>query len=263
MMAVRPANLSCSGLSAGYEGRAVVREISCDLVPGEVTGLIGPNGAGKSTILQALGGLLRPFSGEVRLQGQLLASYPGRARARQIAVITQSRAPDFPFTVRELVEQGRYPHLGPFRRLAGDDVAAVEQALAATGLRELAERRVDTLSLGECQRAWLARGLAQEAEILLLDEPAAHLDAAFEAVFAGVLRGLADQGRAILCAVHDLNLAARMCDRLILLSRGQLAAQGGPAEVLTASNLQTVYGGEPMVTAGADGFPVVIFRPQS
>ena len=255
-------NLSCVGVTAEYSGRAVLRDVTLSLSAGEVLGLIGPNGAGKSTLLRILSGLRKPQSGEVTLDERPLHLFTGRERARRISLVIQSADAGLPFTVRELVSQGRYPHLGPFQEMDDVGTAAVDRALADTGLSALDGRRIETLSLGECQRAWLARGLAQEADAILLDEPAAHLDAGFEAIFAGVLRRRASEGRAVICAVHDLNLAARLCDRLALLREGRLLALGTPQEVLEAGRLQEAFGGNPGVQRGDDGFPVVIFRPE-
>lgn len=255
-------SLSCEGVTAEYAGRAVLREVTVSLSAGEILGLIGPNGAGKSTLLRVLSGLRKPQNGEVTLDGLPLDRFSGRERARRISLVVQSGDVGFPFTVRELVSQGRYPHLGPFQEMDSAGAVAVDRALADTGLSSLEQRGLETLSLGERQRAWLARGLAQEADVILLDEPAAHLDAGFEAIFAGVLRRRAREGRAVICAVHDLNLAARLCDRLALLCDGRLLAVASPEEVLEAGRLQKAFGGNPGVQRGADGLPVVIFRPE-
>ena len=244
---------------AGYGGGAVLQGITLEVRRGEVLGVTGPNGAGKSTLLKVLSGRLRPMAGEVRIGDSVISSLPSRERARRIAVIAQGPRLEFPFTVREFVAQGRYPHLGPFRKVGAADELAIAGALAEVGLADRAECRVDLLSGGEAQRAWLARGLCQEAETLLLDEPASFLDAGYQAVFCGVLRRLAAEGRAVLCVLHDLNLAARVCDRLVLLEAGRIAADGAPREVLRREVLGRVYGGEPLVSEVEDGFPVVVF----
>ncbi len=252
-------SLNCSGLVAGYGGVAVLQGVTLEVRHGEVLGVTGPNGAGKSTLLKALGGRLRPMAGDVRLGDSAISAVPSRERARQIAVIAQGPRLEFPFTVWEFVAQGRYPHLGPFRKLGTADEVAIGTALAEAGLTDRAERRVDLLSGGEAQRAWLARGLCQNAGTLLLDEPASFLDASYQAIFCGVLRRLAAEGRAVLCVLHDLNLAARVCDRLVLLDAGRIAADGAPRDVLHREILGRVYGGEPLVSEVEDGFPVVLF----
>jgi len=255
-------NLNCRDLVAGYGGEPILKGVTLRLVPGEILGVTGPNGAGKSTLIKALGGVLPAISGEVQVNGASIASLSGRERARRIAVVTQGARLEFPFTVCEFVSQGRYPHLGPFQRMGQADEARVAAVLAETGLTALAERRIDGLSGGECQRAWLARGLCQAAGTLLLDEPAAYLDVRYQAVLCGVLRRLAQEGRAVLCVLHDLNLAARLCDRLILLNEGRVVADAAPREVLTQAVLGPVYGGEPQVSVIEDGYPVVLFPPR-
>jgi iron complex transport system ATP-binding protein len=252
-------NLECRQIVAGYGGNPVLRGISLEVRPGEVLGLSGPNGAGKSTLLKVLSGRFRPISGEVRVGGTAVRDLSDRERARRMAVMVQGPHLEFPFTVREFVGQGRYPHLGPFRRPGPVDGMAVERALAETGLESLAESRMDRLSGGEAQRAWLARALCQEAGILLLDEPASALDVAHQAAFCGILRRLAGEGRAVVIVLHDLNLAARLCDRLLLLGAGGIVAEGEPESVLRREVLGPVYGGEPLVRTLEDGFPVVVF----
>lgn len=252
-------NLECRQLVAGYGGSPVVRGIDLEVRSGEVLGVTGPNGAGKSTLLKAMSGRLRPMEGEVRLGPTPITALSDRERARRLSVIGQGARLEFPFTVREFVAQGRYPHLGPFRNLGPADDRAIGEALVETGMEGRADRRVDLLSGGEAQRAWLARGLCQEAEILLLDEPGSALDASYQAILCGILRGLAAKGRAVVCVLHELNLAVRLCDRLILLEAGRIAAGGEPREVLRSEILGRVYGEEPLVCEVDDGFPVILF----
>lgn len=219
-----------------------VRGTSLELDHGEVVALVGPNGAGKTTLLLLLLGVRRPATGRIAFDGKELGAWSTGALARRVGVLPQHEEPAFAVTVRELVAMGRYPHLGAWRRERPSDRAAVEVALGRCGLEALADRPFATLSGGERQRTRLARALAQGPEALVLDEPTAALDVASEMGLWELLRGEARAGRGVLLTTHNLNLAARYADRMLLLGNGRLLGTGAPAEVLTESRVAEAYG---------------------
>lgn len=231
-------------LSRRFGALTAVADVSLDLVPGECHAVIGPNGAGKSTLVKALSGTVGPCHGSVRLAGDELSTLSRREIARRVAVVPQEPVFDFPFTALELVLLGRHPHLSGLAFESATDVALARAALERIGAGELSERPVDELSSGERQRVVLARALAQEAPVLLLDEPSSFLDLRYQVELFDLLRELAAEGRAVLAVLHDLNLAAEYCDRVILLAGGRVAAAGATAEVLTWAHLTRVYGTE-------------------
>lgn len=236
------ATLQGRGLRAGYKDEDVLHGIDFELHAGEVLGVVGPNGCGKSTLLRAATGLLPLRGGEVTMGGERVENLPALERARRCAVQPQVEAPLFDHTVGQFVMLGRHPHRGPLTPATDDDRAAAERALNDADLAPLATRSIRRLSTGEWQRALLARALAQEAPILLLDEPAAHLDPGHRFAVHVLLQRLArERQRAVLCISHDLNLAAEFCDRLMILSDGRVRALGKPEDVLTAENLQAVF----------------------
>lgn len=250
--------LEARGLRLGYDGRQVIRGADLALAHGEFLGLIGPNGAGKSTLLRALAGRLRPEAGEVLLEGLPLAQRPRRAVARVMAVVPQLSTPPFEFTVREIVAMGRTPHLGRLQGERPADREAIARALELTDTAELADRPVTELSGGEFQRVVIARALAQEAPVMLLDEPAAHLDLGHQAaIFELLVRLNRDEGRSILCVSHDLNLAGQYCDRLVALKDGRTVANGTPQAVMTEERITELYGARVQVDTGPHGRPRV------
>jgi iron complex transport system ATP-binding protein len=220
---------------------SILDGVSLDLRPGELLGLVGPNGSGKTTLLRALTGLIAA-DGEVSLEGRDLARLDERAVARTAARVPQSTAYDGGFSTEELVLTGRSPHLGRFQWETPHDRAIAERAMRETRTQALAERLVAELSGGERQRVFVARALAQQTPILLLDEPTANLDIGHQVRVLGLVRRLTDQGLATIAAIHDLELAARFADRLLLLRAGRVLAEGRPADVLTAENLCRAYG---------------------
>ncbi len=234
--------LEARTLSVARGGRIVLHAVSLALAPGEALALVGPNAAGKSTLVRALAGLLAPASGEVLLEGRPLATWTRDHRARTIALVTPDDEGAGPFTVAERVRLGRYPHRGPFRPLTAKDTAAVDRALARAGVGALASRRIARLSAGERQLAALARGLAQEPRVLLLDEPAAHLDVGHQLQLFRVLDEVRATGVAVLAVVHDLQRAADWADRAVLLADGRSAAQGPPAAVLASAAAARAFG---------------------
>jgi len=229
------------GLSFAYGVARVVRDVSLAVHPGEMVGVIGPNGSGKSTLLRLLGGALRPAAGEIRLFDRPLGDYSRGELGRLIAVVPQETLVEFPFSVMEVVLMGRAPHLGGFAFEGDRDVAVAREAMRRTGVEHLASRRIHEISGGERQRVILARALAQEASVLLLDEPAAFLDIRHEVEIYDLLRDVAADGKSIVSVLHDLNLAALYCDRVALIKDGQLVRIGGPAEVITYANVTAVY----------------------
>lgn len=235
--------LSIQQLTLSYGGSApVLHGIDLQLHPGEVFGLIGPNGAGKTSLIRALSGVHRPESGYVEVDGQDLLALPEAPRARLVSVVPQATQLPPAFTVWECVALGRTPHLNWLGALTEIDHAKIEWALQATEIDALKNRRAGELSGGEGQRVLLARSLAQDCPILLLDEPTAHLDLHHQLAILELVRQLAqERSLAVLAALHDLNLAALFADRLGLLVDGRLRAIGTPREVLTAENLQAAY----------------------
>jgi iron complex transport system ATP-binding protein len=234
--------LEVDGLALGYGARRIVEDASFAVGAGELVGIIGPNGSGKSTLLKGVAGTLRPASGRVRIGGADVARLSRGDLARRVAVVPQS--PNLPeaFTALEIVLMGRAPYLGLFQSEGVRDYEIVREAMAATGTWELANRAVGQLSGGERQRVVIARALAQEPRLLLLDEPTSHLDLHHQVHLMEIARTMCRAGLAGLAVFHDLNLAAQYCDRLLLLCQGRLQAAGTPAEVITPENVARVYG---------------------
>ena len=231
-------------VSFGYGADAVVQNISFAIGRGEVVGIIGPNGSGKSTLLRLLSGFLRPWRGQVLLEGQPLARYDRRALGRRVGVVPQETALSLPFSVTEMVLFGRTPHVGGFGFERNSDLVAAQRAMQRTDTAHLARRAVTELSGGERQRVILARALAQEPAVLLLDEPAAFLDIRHAVEMYDLLRDLQREGMTVVSVLHDLNMAALYCDRLLLLQAGRIARAGTPAEVVTYTTVTEVYGTE-------------------
>ena len=239
--------LHASELSYGYSSGRHTRSFTLDDVSvtverGSLTGLPGPNGCGKTTLLNLLSGVLQPAHGQVSLNGIPLAGRSRRDIARHLAVVPQETHPAFDYTVMEMVLMGRHPHLGTFELEGPSDLALARDALAATGTDHLAGRAYMTLSGGEKQRVVIASALTQSPDVLLLDEPTASLDLGYQLEVAGLLRRLnRDRGVTMVLATHDLNLAASLCDRLILMRDGRVVAQGATRDVLTAASIRRIY----------------------
>ena len=233
--------LQARDISVRLGGATILDSASLDARPGELLGLLGPNGAGKSTLLRVMAGLLKPDAGEVRFGGALLGTMAAGERARRIAFMPQNDA-QHPFTALETVLMGRYPHLGRFELEGASDRGIARGAMERTDTGEFETRQLDTLSGGERQRVLLARTLAQQAAVLLLDEPAANLDLKHRLSIMDVLRAeIHEREIAVVMALHDLSLAGRYCDRLALMSNGAIAAEGAPADVLTPANLREAF----------------------
>lgn len=253
-----PTLLEARSITVTAGARDLVHNVDIEVRAGEIVGLVGPNGAGKSTLLRALAGG-RHTAGDVRLLGKPIDSVGRRDRARLVAVVEQ--LPDAPatMTVDELTSLGRYPHLGLLRRQSAHDRQVVDSALRRAGCEALADRILGTLSGGERRRAFIARALAQEARLLLLDEPSANLDAEAQATLFDLLRSLAQEGAGVLVVVHDLTSAAASCDRLVLLHQGRVLATGVPREVVTAEHVLAAYGPHVAVLPHpTSGVPIVI-----
>jgi len=236
--------LGADQLTVQYSGavRPALDGVTLSIPAGCLTAVLGPNGSGKSTLLRALLGVIAPSAGTVTLEERNVRAWDRRELARMVGVVPQSETITFPITVREMVAMGRFPHLGPLRAEVGRDREAVEKALERCHIGELRNRQVATLSGGELQRVRIARALAQEPRALALDEPTASLDLRHEMSIMGLLRGWTDGGITVLLITHQLNLAARFADRMILLDRGRVAAEGTPSEVFRREVMEHVYG---------------------
>lgn len=245
-------------LHAGYPGREVLHGIDLSVRGGERLALIGPNGAGKTTLLRALAGTLRAASGEILLDGVPLATIRPRARARRIAVVPQLFTTPFAFTAREVATLGRTPYVGAFGRPSSADRAAVVQAMSRTDCLTVADRRFSELSGGERQRVVVAMALAQEPDVLLLDEPTVHLDPAHQRGLLTLIGGFTSElGILAIAVLHDLNLAAVMCDRVVVVQAGVIVADGPPGRVLDAATVGTVFGSG-LDVGMRDGVPFVL-----
>ena len=220
-----------------------LRDVSFDLAEGEILGVLGPNSAGKTTLIRLLTRIVSPARGTIEVEGVVLDAMTRTALARRVAVVPQDMPPGLPFTVRELVLMGRYPHAPRRFFETPNDLAVAREAMAATGVLDLADARVGTLAGGERQRVALARALAQEPRLLVLDEPTTHLDLRYQLECVALLRRVnRERGTAIVLVSHDLNLAGEVCDRLLLLSEGRIARLGAPEDVLEDALLTTIYG---------------------
>jgi len=242
--------IAAANINVRLGGRVVLDRVSVAARDGEILGLIGPNASGKTTLMRVLAGLIVP---EV---GQVTPAMSPAERARVVAYMEQGAVVHWPLSVRRLVALGRLPHLGPFQRPAGEDAQAIDAALAETEVAMLADRPVTELSSGELARVHLARALATAPRVLLADEPVASLDPNHALQVMELLRAQAARG-AVIAVLHDLTLAARFCDRLVLLDRGRVAAEGKPAEVLTPEMLARVYA---VTAAFGEGYVVPLAR---
>lgn len=236
--------LEVRDLVVEYPGAATpaLRGASIDVPSGSFTAVLGPNGSGKSTLMRALLGVKRPTSGVALVDGKPVGSWERRALARAVGAVAQAEPIAFPLTTRALVEMGRYPHLGPLQAARAIDRDAVDRAIGVCDLTGLVDRDVTTLSGGELQRARIARALCQEPSALVLDEPTASLDIRHQMGILELLRASADRGMTVLLVTHSLDRAAQFADRIVLLSAGEVAAEGTPDEVLDADTLGRVYG---------------------
>ena len=252
--------LAVEQLSVGYSDTPVIDGLSRTIERGHVTALVGPNGSGKSTLLKTMARLMQPTCGEVILDGKAIHTMPTAEVARRMAILPQGPTAPHGLTVLELVEQGRFPHVGALRMLRRQDHESIRQALALTHMIEFAHRPLDGLSGGERQRAWIALTLAQDTPILLLDEPTTFLDIGHQLEVLDLVGRLnRERGMTIVLVLHDLNQAARYADRMIVLNRGTVVADGAPRAVLTPDLLEAVFNVRVnIVTDPAGGTPVCL-----
>ena len=242
MNGARPHAISAQGLTYAVEAQTLVDAVDLHAGRGELVGLIGPNGAGKSTLLRAMSGILRCQDGAVRLEGTDLQSLSSRDVAATLALVPQIAPYTHGFTAMELVLMGRYPHLGRFQIEGKEDDRIARESMRLTETEQFAGRTLDTLSGGERQRVFVSRALTQQPRVLLLDEPTSNLDVFHQLKVFDLVRCLVDDGLTAIAAIHDLNMAARYCDRLVLLSGGRVLADGTPGEVLTPEALESAFG---------------------
>jgi iron complex transport system ATP-binding protein len=251
--------LEAREISVRYGSAAPALErVSCAVTPARLVAVAGPNGSGKTTLVRALTGLVPLAAGEVLVEGRPVRRWPRAELARVLGVVPQREEIAFPLLVEETVFLGRYARLGPLAAPSPADRLAVLSAMVRCDVAGLARRTVDSLSGGEWQRVRLARALAQEPRALVLDEPTASLDVRHEMELLELVRRLVDDGMAGLVITHQLNLAARFADRMLLLDRGRVAAEGSPAEVLTRETLGRVFEWPVAVTTWCDGSPQVV-----
>lgn len=236
-------SVSIENLIVSLGGRPILKGLSLDLPGGEVSGLIGPNGCGKTTLLRSIAGLLPLQGGSISWRHRQVAQMKAGERARQIAILPQSAQAPEGMKVADLVARGRSPHLRPFRPMSKVDRDAVQRALADVGLEHLGGRPVAALSGGQRQRAWIAMVLAQDTPLVLLDEPTTFLDLPHQVDILRLARRLStEHGKTVVMVLHDLNFAARFCDRIAALKEGQLVAEGAPETVLTQQTIGQMFG---------------------
>ncbi|MFT4136524.1 ABC transporter ATP-binding protein [Microbacterium sp.] len=260
-MSTKPTDetLRAEDATIGYDTRIVSTALSVSVPAGSFTAIIGPNACGKSTLLRALARVLRPVSGRIVLDGRSISDYPVREVARRLGLLPQTALAPDGITVADLVARGRYPHQTLFQRWRPEDEEAVGRALAATGTTELAGRMVDELSGGQRQRVWVAMLLAQDAPVLLLDEPTTFLDIAHQYELLELFRRFNEEGRTLVAVLHDLNQACRYADHLIVMKDGAVVATGAPAEVMSAQLVHDVFGLRALVVPDpATATPLVV-----
>jgi iron complex transport system ATP-binding protein len=249
-------------LRVSFDATIAVHDVSFALQSGELAAIVGPNGSGKTTLLRAMLGLVRPAAGCVRLDGRDLTRWTRRQLAGAVAALPQREEPAFPLTVRETLLMGRWSQLGPLQSITAADEHAIAQALARCDVGGFEARRIDSLSGGEWQRVRLARALAAAPRLLLLDEPTAALDIGHEMELFDLLRRLASEGLGVLAITHDLNLAASYADRVLLLQRGAVVAEGPPADVITSALVSQVFDWPVAVNQFPGVGPVVVPLPK-
>ncbi|MGD7787365.1 ABC transporter ATP-binding protein [Propionibacteriaceae bacterium Y1700] len=251
--------LSAEALTVAYDDVPVLTGLDLDIARGDFMIIVGPNGCGKSTLLKTLARVHQPRSGRVLLDGLAVARLRGRQVARRLSLLPQGAVAPDGITVGELVARGRHPHHTLLRQWSADDQRAIDAALARTHLTELARTPVATLSGGQRQRAWVAMVLAQDTEVILLDEPTTFLDIAHQYELLELLAELNTEGRTIVAVLHDLNQAARFASRLVVMCEGEIRGDGPPAEVLTSDLVQSVFGlGAEVISDPQSGTPMVV-----
>ncbi|MFH0517540.1 ABC transporter ATP-binding protein [Streptomyces sp. M41] len=234
--------LAARGVTVGYGARTVIDDLDVAIPPGVITTIIGPNGCGKSTLLRTMSRLLKPAKGSVVLDGDDIAKLRTRDVAKKLGLLPQAPVAPDGLTVADLVARGRHPHQSWLRQWSSDDADVVQRALAMTGVADLADRPVDTLSGGQRQRVWISMTLAQGTDLLLLDEPTTYLDLAHAVEVLDLVNDLHESGRTVVMVLHDLNLATRYSDNLVVMRGGSVLAQGHPRDVITAELLHEAFG---------------------
>ncbi len=250
--------IEASDITAVLGGNNILKGVSVNAAAGEFIGVIGPNGSGKSTLLKCIYRVLKPSGGAVMLDGSSLLAMPYKQSAKQIAVLAQHNFYNFEFSVKDVVLMGRAPHKRALERDNADDFRIVNEALNTVGMLPMANRSFSTLSGGEQQRVILARALAQQTPCLILDEPTNHLDIKFQLQLMDIVSGL---NRTIICAVHDLNIAAMYCTRLYVMKDGKIAAVGTPEEILTPALIREVYEVDAQVYRDEKNILRVLYNP--
>ncbi|MDR3335347.1 MAG: ABC transporter ATP-binding protein [Treponema sp.] len=236
-----PLRLELENLTIGFRDKVVLQDITLTVKPGELVALAGPNGGGKTTLLKTIGGFIPPLAGQVLLDGKNIDTMGKREKAENISFLFQNTTTLWPFTVEETIAQGRFPYRGAFGAETTADRYTVERAIKAAGLKGFEARPITELSGGEFQRVLIARAMAQEARLLLLDEPANNLDPKYQFMIMSLVRSMADSGIGALVSIHDLNLAGLFADRIALVTQGTIAALGKPDEVLRQDILSEVF----------------------
>ncbi|MFI7120917.1 ABC transporter ATP-binding protein [Amycolatopsis sp. NPDC049868] len=234
--------LHADALTLAYDGRTVAENLGVVIPDRSFTVIVGPNACGKTTLLRALARMLKPRRGSVFLDGQVISSFPAKEVARRLGLLPQSSIAPDGITVADLVARGRYPHQRLLRQWSREDATVVAESMRATGVDDLAERLVDELSGGQRQRVWMAMALAQETDLLLLDEPTTYLDIAHQMDILDLCAELhQEQGRTLVAVLHDLNHAARYATHMIAMRGGEVLATGAPEEVVTAANVEKIF----------------------
>lgn len=234
--------LHADALTLAYDGRTVAEDLGVVIPDRSFTVIVGPNACGKTTLLRALARMLKPRQGSVFLDGQVISSFPAKEVARRLGLLPQSSIAPDGITVADLVARGRYPHQRLLRQWSREDATVVAESMRATGVDDLAERLVDELSGGQRQRVWMAMALAQETDLLLLDEPTTYLDIAHQMDILDLCAQLhQEQGRTLVAVLHDLNHAARYATHMIAMRGGEVLATGAPEEVVTAANVEKIF----------------------
>lgn len=241
--------LEASRVSFQYKDQPTLADVSLRLHKGETLGIIGPNGSGKSTLLKLLSGIIKPHTGSVTFSNRPIDSLPARLLARRMAVLTQEPLPVIPFTVREIIEMGRYPHRNWFGVEQGDMDALIDSVAESVGIRDMLDRHLSDLSGGERQRVAIAKVMVQQPEVLLLDEPTTFLDIGFQVQTLKWIKNWQRRSNlSVIMVLHDLNMAAMVCDRLILLHQGRIFKEGTPDVVITSETINQVYDVKSMIT---------------
>lgn len=235
--------LSAAALTAGYDNRTIISNINVTIPKNKISVIIGGNGCGKSTLLKTFSRLIKPYDGQILLDGKTISSFSAKQSARILGLLPQSPIVPEGIRVTDLVSRGRFPHRKPFRSMSVQDFAAIEEAMELMGITELADRSVDELSGGQRQRVWIALALAQQTDILLLDEPTTFLDISYQIEILDLLTDLNKKRQTtIVMVLHDINLSARYAHHLFAMRNGALAAQGAPKDIITPELMSEIYG---------------------